>query len=370
MSFLISDSPLFFSAHLAATIGLEEAIMLHVLNEAASFQPSSTVTIAVTLLQAKLPFWPTYDLQRVCKSLADKGLIHLLSAPLTQTDSLIFHFDEQKAGINTPSLPVAATTIVPLTSGQQGANRISANWQPDSTVLNQLLQHHNIPHAFSRSQVPRFITYWRESGKVAHSWNAKFMEDVLHRWQRQRADLSFLQTSSEPSNIQQDWRPSTDALEILQRNGINHAFIDDAIPEFVLYWREKGDATTTWNSKFIQHIKRQWARFTSTLQHDTEPKRLPNDWQPSEDVFDIIKMATINEPFARKLIPEFVLYWKESNQLYGSWNTKFLQHVKYCWANQHLKVSHEGQQNAIGSNTPATGSFIAKHTDRSWADGL
>jgi hypothetical protein len=138
----------------------------------------------------------------------------------------------------------------------------------------------------------------------------------------------------------------------------------------VLYWQERGDTTTTWNTKFIQHVKRQWARFTSTLQHDTEPKRIPADWQPSDDVFDILKLAMIDADFARRLVPEFVLYWKESNQLYSSWNTKFLQHVKYCWANQHLRVSHEGQQNTAGTNSPATSSFVAKHTDRSWADGL
>ena len=61
------------------------------------------------------------------------------------------------------------------------------------------------------------------------------------------------------------WSPSEDALEILLRMGIHQNFIDDAIPEFVLYWQERGEAQATWNSKFVAHIKRQWARYTHTL---------------------------------------------------------------------------------------------------------
>lgn len=377
MSSLISESPLVFSAQLAATIGLEEAIMLQALHEFALIQGERPCRANVAALARKLPFWPAIDLQRVCKSLADKGIITVSSPPLTQTDTLVFGFTcdeetasaQQKAGV----APKAATPALREVrdSRQAGANRISAQWQPDATVLAQLRQHHNIPDSFSRTQVPAFVTYWRDRGDIAHSWSAKFLEHVVFQWNRQRADLTFLQATPEAQGMNGEWRPNPDAVEILQRNGINAAFIEDAIPEFVLYWRERGEATSTWNSKFIQHVKRQWARYTSAAQYDTEPQRIPANWQPSADVFDILKMANIDADFARSLVPEFVLYWKESNQLYSSWNTKFLQHVKYCWANKHLLRSHhEGQQNPAGTNTPATGSFIAKHTDRSWREGL
>ena len=366
MSSLISESPLVFSAQLAATIGLEEAIMLQALHNIALIQGEKPCRINVAALARKLPFWQTHDLQRVCKSLADKGIISINSPPLTQTDTLVFGFtcDEEF------SPAIKPVTYEVRDNRQAGANRISAQWQPDATVLTQLRQHHNIPDTFSRQQVPAFVTYWRDRGDIAHSWSAKFLEHVVHQWQRQRSDLAFLQAAPEANNINGQWRPNPDAVEILQRNGINPAFIEDAIPEFVLYWEERGEATTTWNSKFIQHVKRQWARYTSTMQNDTEPRRIPVNWQPSDDVFDILRMAMIDADFARSLVPEFVLYWKETNQLYSSWNTKFLQHVKYCWANKHLRLQNEGQQNAAGANPAGTGSFISKHTDRSWREGL
>ncbi len=375
MSSLIPDSSLIFSPQLAATIGLEEAILLQVLHDVAMLQSNQPFTLTVAGLAKKLPFWSVIDLQRVTKSLGDKGVIHVYSPPLTQTEVLQFDFDVVSAhvgaSVNPVTPPAAASNITAISPAQKGANRISATWQPDATALGQLKQLHGIPDAFSREQVPGFVLYWRERNEIAHSWGAKFLEHVLHRWQRQRADLTFLHPTSEASNMGAQWQPNPDAISILQSNGISLAFIEDAIPEFVLYWRERGEATTTWNSKFIQHVKKQWARFTSTLKYDTEPRRIPANWQPEPEVFEILKMANINAAFAQSVLPEFVLYWKESNKLQSSWNTKFLQHVKYCWANQNLlRLNHEGQQNTAGDNTPAISSFVAKHTDRSWREGV
>ena len=48
---------------------------------------------------------------------------------------------------------------------------------------------------------------------------------------------------------------------------------DDAVPEFVLYWRERGETIKTLNSKFINHILRQWARYSSALGVETFLKK-------------------------------------------------------------------------------------------------
>lgn len=227
-------------------------------------------------------------------------------------------------------------------------------------------------------QLPEFITYWRERHQVSHAWGAKFLSHVLKQWRNHQQHYAFDNPQAKTSAMNRLWRPSEDAVEILTRVGIDRTFIDDAIPEFVLYWRERGDATSTWNSKFIKHVKIQWARFTSSLQHDTVPKRIPENWQPSQDVYDILSLANINTDFARGLVKEFVLFWRDSNQLHSSWNSKFLQHVKYHWAKQHqlapadsqTGIHHAGRQNPDGTRTATTGEFIRRHSDRSWADGL
>ena len=167
--------------------------------------------------------------------------------------------------------------------------------------------------------------------------------------------------STPPETLSDNWQPSADALEILDRAGINRAFIDDAVPEFVLYWSERNPREKALNSKFIQHIKRQWARYTSALSHDTEPQRIPTNWQPTEDVFDILNMSHIDASFARKLIPEFIMYWKDSNQMHSSWNTKFLQHVKYHWAKQSKLAD------GTASSRTRDRSLAEDLNDRSWA---
>ena len=126
------------------------------------------------------------------------------------------------------------------------------------------------------------------------------------------------------------------------------------------------------NSRFVAHIRRQWARYTSALSHDTEPQRIAPDWQPAPDVYDILQLSHIDEAFARSLLPEFVLYWRDSNQLHSSWNTKFLQHVKYKLANRH-QFSHtaggeDGQNRQAGSQgSTRARSLTDDLTDRSWA---
>ena len=107
----------------------------------------------------------------------------------------------------------------------------------------------------------------------------------------------------EPLPLDRDWRPSADALEILARNDIDGEFIEQAIPEFILYWRERGSAPKELNSRFIQHIRLQWARYTSAITHSTEPTRIAKDWAPSRDVYDILKLSHIDRDFADKLIP-------------------------------------------------------------------
>ena len=161
-------------------------------------------------------------------------------------------------------------------------------------------------------------------------------------------------------------------MEIMERGGIARDFIEDSVPEFVLYWRERDAKATELNSKFIQHIRIQWAKYSSSLEHSTEPKRISEQWQPTEDVFDILRLSHIDTEFARSVLPEFIVYWRDSNQAHTSWNSKFLQHVKYHWAKRH-QLEHAGHSHAGQQGTSTTGrtrdrSLEQDLTDISWAD--
>ena len=395
-SSLIPERPLLISPALAATIGLEEACMLSILGDMATFLPLASANgrqwldVDASWVNRLMPFWADQDIQRISRSLKDKGIILLASAPYTESQRLTLAFDDADAQPFTAPPPAINPIAAPAPTLHAGATLISPNWQPDQELLRQIAQY-NIPLDFVRLQVPEFVTYWRERGEANHSWGAKFLKDLLHKWRahetqiaRQKReenerqvrdrDTEFLNRDLETA-MHSQWRPSKDAFEVLVKHAsISLAFVEDSIPEFVVYWQERGDVGRTWNSKFIQHVKRQWMRYNSALEHDTEPKRIPDNWQPSKDVYDVLKLANIDLKFAQQQVAEFVLYWRDSNQLLASWNTKFLQHVKFHWAKQHAlttvnsqQVNHAGQQLPHSSGRTRDSSLAQQLNDRSWA---
>ena len=370
MTLLVPERMLVFSPALAATIGLEEAVLLHVLHDLSVSQPKRPAhqwhDVDASTLEHLLPFWDRRELQRVAKNLADKGVLHIDSAPLSSGETLRYRFvDTKPEPVKTPP------RVTPLRSGSAGL--LAANWRPDEDLLQLLALNHNIPRAYALDQLEDFILYWRERGEVSHAWGTRFRQHVLRQWRLQQQSDARPQPSAPTAaqDLENNWYPSSDALQILERAGISREFIDDAIPEFVLYWRERGISDGTWNSKFIAHIRRQWARYENTLEHEQEPRPISTNWQPNEDVYDILRMANIDIAFACEMLPEFILFWRDAGTPHRSWNTKFLQHVKYQWATRHhlAGVNRAGSAIAAGGAS-APGNAFERLTDRSWAAGI
>ena len=372
-SSFMPERQLAFSPMLAQAIGLEEAVLLQHLSELFQHRPvqhskgRDWMQVERDWLLQTLPFWSSVDLHRVTRSLADKGLILMDSPPLHEADTLVFALNQSSRSQAAQPEPSAAATATAATApAAKGAGLLGRNWTPSEDLLQLLALNHGISRQFALDQLEDFVLYWCERGEVSHAWENKFRQHVLSCWRQSEQAHAERFTRPEPS-LNGHWQPSPDALDILDRADISRAFIDDAVPEFVLYWRERNPREKALNSKFIQHVRRQWNRYQSSLAHDTEPHRIPDSWQPSADVFDILKLSHIDEAFARELLPEFVMYWKDSNQLYKSWNTKFLQHVKYQWAKRNEIDTHDRHQPARGTGRTRDRSLADDLTDRSWA---
>ena len=384
-SSLVPERPLVISPTLAATIGLEEAVMLHVFSELMAHRPLrekdrfAWLELSQMDLMKALPFWALIDIKRVQKSLQDLGLI-LIDAETGNRETLCFAINQAR-----PAAPVPAThTITPARSPAavasaaapagvateaQGATFMPASWQPGEDWIRQCRQQ-NIPEDFVRQLVPGFVMYWRERAQARFSWGNAFYKFVLREWRQEqtRRGMSELETEMSPQ-----WWPSSDAFVILENSGINPQFIEDAVPEFVLYWRERGAANGAWNTRFIEHIRRQWSKYSSSIEHDTLPRRIGDDWQPSAECYDILHLAEIDEEFARTKVREFVLYWRDTNQVHASWNTRFLQFIKYQWARRlgessNMSVIDAQDQSIAGKNQQVLGAAFQRFTDRSWAE--
>lgn len=354
---LIPERPLLISPTLAATIGLEEAVLLHVISELLLACPSQYRQqrrwgeIGMETLAKALPFWEPIDIRRIQRSLQDLGVL-LVEPAQANPQAQLFAINQP----DSHSPPEAAAPAPPkprpspFANGGGAATYIPHNWQPDAELFKRCLQR-GIPREFAEQEVPSFVTYWRERQKSEYSWSNKFLNWTVASWERQRSTQGVKESESE---MTPDWQPSIEAMDILEHADISRAFIEDAIPEFVLYWRERGMLNSAWNSKFIAHVRRQWIRYTHALENDSTPRPLPPDFAPSSACFEVLAMANIDADFAQGQVKEFALYWQDRREVHGSWNTKFLQHVKYQWA-QQMQPAHQRP-------------LLDKLSDRSWAD--
>ena len=392
---LIPETPLLFYPQLAVALGLEEAVMVQTLKAFLAHADADNQhgfawceVNADTLLQI-LPFWQAGDIQRITNNLREQGILLIGAQTFQAGGRFRFAINErdsstisaqasanpqQNTALSTAPLKPPTAAIAPApTAPAQRPQAIAKGWQPENDLLAQLAQY-GIPQDFALEQVGEFVTYWTERNEPRYSWGSRYLKHVLRLWRKQETRSA---RQSKEVAMSEGWQPSADALDILTVSaGINRNFVEDAIPEFILYWQERGTNSSTWNSRFIQHIKRQWASYTHTLQMDTTPRPISNDWQPDETVFDILQMGNIDRGFAQNLVPEFIVYWRDSGHLVSSWNTKFLQFAKKQWAYTHqqavntadntLTHSH-GKQRTDRPSSTRHRKLAEELSDRSWA---
>ena len=389
-SSLLPERPLIISPTLAATIGLEEAVMLQVLAELIhgkeicrrALNPSlEWVVLSDSDFQTAFPFWGIVDLRRVQDSLQNLGLI--VVDPIAESRTSFFAIDDhssEAAGSNSVSVQpapssqpemsqIAAEAPTPSIPSSGSASLIAPNWQPSLDWIKKC-QQHNVPEEFANALIPEFVSYWRDRGQARFSWGNAFYKHVLKEWRNEQTRKGAFELATEMSAV---WRPSEDAIGILEISGINSSFIEDAIPEFVLYWRERGMVNGAWNTKFIEHIRRQWAKFSASFGYDDTPKAIQANWLPSNDCFEILHLAEIDEEYAKGKIPEFVMYWKDSQQVKSSWNTVFLQFIKQDWARQlkqteSADLGYAENQSLVGSSQQRVKERFQQIADRSWAE--
>ena len=378
-SSILPERPLLVSPELAATIGLEEAIILQALAERIQFsegcnRPGQGDTKWISLSEAGMlelfPFWQSVDIRRIQRSLQSLGMLKIEPNEADESTSF-FALDDSVASTRMePEPPRAESGTARVAVARTGsAALIAPDWQPDSNWIRQCTQQ-GIPEDFLRELVPEFVSYWRDRGQARFSWGNAFYKWAIKEW---RAEQTRRGRFEQASAMSANWMPSGDAIEILINAGISQSFIEDAIPEFVLYWRERGVGNAAWNTKFIEHIRRQWAKFSASFGYDDTPKPIAPNWQPSADCYEVLQLAEIDEDYARTKIPEFVMYWRDSQQARASWNTVFLQFIKQDWArrlerNELTTDNHAEDQSLAGTNQQRIKERFQRIADRSWAD--
>ena len=303
-----------FSKEVAKTLGLSEAILLQTIKNLIFIKSQTdkdeNTGIRLEKILRETIFWEEEDVRSFLKSLELKGLV-------------IFEANKQKI------------FLAPSKEKQKGVDNlkkridstIGKSWQPDAYIIDQASEY-GISNSFVLSQVEDFIHLHKEKDDSSYSWGIKFLRFVIKQWRNQEIQ-DYKKSKRKPMN--QTWKPDKEALEILFKAGIDKEFIINEVPEFVLFWSEKGENSDTWNSKFIAQVRRQWAKAQHLIDNSESPKPIEAEWKPSEDFYDVLALTEIDRNFADSVLSEFILYWRETGQAHNSWNSKFIQHVKYQW---------------------------------------
>ena len=305
---------IFFSPEIASSLGLEEAIILSLIESYSSKLNEESLFI-------KLNFLSQEKIKNALSKLLVLELIEKLNSEIVLKNSI----------------------------------RTNLRTENNDNDLKLKVSNDVLTQAKSLGMTEEFIQFqsslFKASNKNLESdfkTNFQLLKHLIKAW---RQEEKKERTEAEKVLIEKDWTPSEDVISILESADMDSDFVKKCIPEFIVYWKEKRFKSNEWNSIFINHVRRQWARYKNIIEDNVSPKKMTHDWVPNQNCLDVIKLARIDEKFAKDQIPEFKIYWLDSNQVMTSWNSKFIQHVKYRWFKNNSKSS----------------GIISRLTDKEWA---
>ena len=311
----MTDNFLSFSKDAAITLGLSEAVVLETIKTKIQSQNNQFIELDSVLKETI--FWDEKKTIALISKLQLRGLVN-------------FDKDKKRISLVLSKKKIKDTNVDEKGFGERTESFMEKNWEPDAALIDQASEY-GISKSFVLSQLDDFIHLHREKSDTSYSWGVKFLRFVIKKWRSQEiSDIKQLKRKP----IDQSWQPDEEAIEILTKAGINKEFIKNEIPEFILYWSEKGDVSDTWNSKFIGQVRRQWAKTQHLIDNSELPEPISPDWKPNQDFYEVLALTEIDKTFADSVLNEFILYWKETGQAHNSWNSKFFQHVKYQWQRQ------------------------------------
>ena len=283
-----------FSKEIAESLGITEAIIL-------DFFQNNRENFSLSILKDEFRFLDVSQIENSYQKLDNLGLFNNISA---------------KGNASNPDE--------------------SMNFYPSEDLVKQACNL-GIEEDFLGDQLPSFNLFWKEKDLKPHLKESKFLQYALKNW-REKEKIEYQE--SKKVLIDNNWQPSEDARSILKGLEIGDSFIESLLPEFILFWKEKRIKSNSWNSTFLNHAKKQWARKNFKLDSDKEDQPMSKDWLPSEDCIKVLEVANIPVDFIESKIPEFRLYWIDAGEISANWNNKFINFVKNSWEKDSKKSSN------------------------------
>jgi len=222
----LENKYLSFSAEVAETLGIESAIILDLYKQ----NKLDNISSYEDLINSILKHISFIEIS-IIKSSLDKLIKFDL---IKMADSKI----EKKYKVKSPGV-------------NQETNKLNNDWTP-STETKEIINMAEISDEFCDLKLKEFKIYWIERGQKKNNWNMTFIDFIRREWAKENSSNKGL-----PYTIDENWYPDDDVFDILNLSEITKDSALKYLREFNLYWKDKGAAFTTWNSKFIDHVKRR-----------------------------------------------------------------------------------------------------------------
>jgi len=222
----LENKNLSFSAEVAETLGIESAIILDLYKQ----NKLDNISSYEDLINSILKHISFIEIS-IIKSSLDKLIKFDL---IKMVDSKI----EKKYKVKSPGV-------------NQETNKLNNDWTP-STETKEIINMAEISDEFCDLKLKEFKIYWIERGQKKNNWNMTFIDFIRREWAKENSSNKGL-----PYTIDENWYPDDDVFDILNLSEITKDSALKYLREFNLYWKDKGAAFTTWNSKFIDHVKRR-----------------------------------------------------------------------------------------------------------------
>lgn len=223
-----------FSIQEAETLGIECAIVLAAAKEIKT--STSTPNEIAAFLEEKIPFLNKKEIVLHIRRLID---LKLISSEVASQEKE----PPAKKNLYKLKLPNSYSNI--------GKRKLDYSWAPSIQAF-EVLGMGNINKEFIESKVNEFKMYWLEKNQVRDNWNVLFVDFIRREWVKENSDNKGL-----PICINESWSPSSDAFDILELANVSKNDALKHLKEFILYWKENGTALRSWNSKFVDFVKRK-----------------------------------------------------------------------------------------------------------------
>ncbi|WOX06914.1 DnaT-like ssDNA-binding domain-containing protein [Microbulbifer pacificus] len=133
------------------------------------------------------------------------------------------------------------------------------------------------------------------------------------------------------NQIGPNWRPDAETLARIAQLGIPEHFVREQLPEFVTYWRDRGESRHSFGSLFLKLVKSKWEAFRAT-QGRKQP--LHEDWHPDQGTLNKLADEGVPSTFVRRCLQRFVEYHRNSGKQSVSWDLEFNDWVMEDWEKQ------------------------------------